>query len=185
MFTDGLRLLENNNVSKLVALERGLNVDRRTRWNYLASNEAIKRLTTRLDNLEYTVGEFLEAASYQIENIHNRMYNQIVNVDSEDEDVDGLVPAWLPPDEQEPVVGRGRGRGRGAVAARGRGAARGRAPAARGRGAARGRAPAARVRGAARGHAAPRRGAAQRRGQRRGRRQGVGLLPPVPQLVSS
>lgn len=157
MFSDGLRPIENYYVSKLVALERGRNVVRQTRWNYLAANDAIKRLARRLDNQDYTVGQFLEAASYQIENLHNQLYNQVVNVYSEDEDVGNLVPAWLPPDDVEPVAGRGRGRGRGA--ARGRGAVRGRAAP---------RVPAAEGRGAA---------------QRRGRGQGVN--PPVQQLVSS
>ncbi|XP_046685673.1 uncharacterized protein LOC124371386 [Homalodisca vitripennis] len=93
----------------------------------------INTLTTRLDDRQYSVGEFLEAASHQLDNIHNEVYNVAGDDEDDDEDVVGVDGGRLPPDEeaggQAAVAVRGRNRGavarrgrvrRGAVAARGR-----------------------------------------------------------------
>ncbi|KAG8285469.1 hypothetical protein J6590_079471 [Homalodisca vitripennis] len=82
----------------------------------------INTLTTRLDDGQYSVGEFLEAASHQLDNIHNEFYNVAGDDEDDDEDVVGVDGGKLPPDVEAggQAAVAVRGRDRGAVARRGR-----------------------------------------------------------------
>lgn len=104
IFSDGLELLENEAVTNVTVLQRVGNTFRPRRKKNLLNADRIKGLTASLDSgIDTAEGEFLLAASHQLDNIHNAIYNVTESDKEDDGDVDDLVPAWLPVDE-EPLV---------------------------------------------------------------------------------
>lgn len=97
-------MLENEAVINVTVLQRVGNTFRPRRKKNLLNADRIKGLTASLDSgIDTAEGEFLLAASHQLDNIHNAIYNVTESDKEDDGDVDDLVPAWLPVDE-EPLV---------------------------------------------------------------------------------
>lgn len=176
-YIDKLRGLENESVNRLTALRRGLNAARPPPPATVRADERLKVLTARLDRGAYTPLEFLEAASHHLDNVHNDLANLNGEEEEEEDDVmlEGLVPAWLPPDPEQPQIRRGAVRGRGQ--ARPRRAARG------GRG--RGRGDVAIVEGGAAGRGRRGRGRGRARGNGRRRRVSNHLYIIITSVISN
>ncbi|KAG8255948.1 hypothetical protein J6590_079987 [Homalodisca vitripennis] len=90
----GLRALEHE---ASVTLHRGLNAVRPPRPRNLLFDRTINTLTTRLDSGQYSVREFFEAASHQLDNIYNEVYNV---AGDDDADVVGVDVGRLRQDKE-------------------------------------------------------------------------------------